>query len=161
MEYNEFILYSYHDALKHINSQEKLSSRHATLAAYIQQFTFFIKHKSGALNKVANALSRRTHLLVTMVLGFDLFCELLPSDPYFGQIMKDVEAGNRADYQMHYGVLFKGNQLCVPASSLRLIIIKELHEEGHVGRDKMVQLVGDSYYWTTMRKEITRFVKGC
>ncbi|KAG5527003.1 hypothetical protein RHGRI_028065 [Rhododendron griersonianum] len=164
LAYNEFILYSDHDALKHINSQEKLSSRHATWAAYIQQFTFVIKHKSGALNKVADALSRRKHLLVTMrakVLGFDLFRELLPNDPYFGPIMRDVEAGNRADYQMHDGFLFKGNQLCVPASSLRLKIIKELHEEGHVGRDKTVQLVGDSYYWPTMRKEITRFVEGC
>lgn len=76
---SEFILFSDHDALKHINSQDKLSSKHANWAVYLQQFTFVIKHKSGALNKVVDALSRRSFLLTTMrakVLGFDSFHEL-------------------------------------------------------------------------------------
>ncbi|GKF89244.1 putative reverse transcriptase domain-containing protein, partial [Tanacetum coccineum] len=32
------------------------------------------------------------------------------------------------------------NQLCIPDTSLRLKIIKELHGEGHVGRDRTLQL---------------------
>ena len=126
LAYHEFVLYSDHDALKHINSQDKLSSRHAIWAAYIQQFSFVIKHKSGALNRVADALSRRTSLLITMqtkVLGFDLFRELLSSDPYFGPIMDDVATRKRFDFLIHDGFLFKGNQLCIPDSSLRLRVI--------------------------------------
>ena len=57
LAYHEFVFYSDHDALKHINSQDKLLSRHAIWAAYIQQFSFVIKHKSEALNRVADALS--------------------------------------------------------------------------------------------------------
>ena len=38
LAYNDFILYSDHEALKHLNSQDKLSSRHAKWAAYVQQF---------------------------------------------------------------------------------------------------------------------------
>ena len=164
MAYHEFVLYSDHDALKHINSQDKLSSRHAVWAAYIQKFSFVIKHKSGALNRVVDALSRWASLLITMqtkVLGFGLFRELLSSDPYFGPIIDDVVTKKRFDFLIHDGFLFKGNQLCIPDSSLRLRVIQELHNEGHIGRDKTMKLVTDSYFWPTMRKEITKFVERC
>ena len=62
---------------------------------------------------------------------------------------------------MHDGFLFKVNQLCVPYCSLRLHIIQELHGEGHVGRDHMLQLVCDSYFWLTIRKEVELFVDRC
>ena len=119
MANHDFVLYSNHDALKHINSQDKLPSRHAVWATYIQQFSFVIKHKSGALNRVANTLSRRDSLLITIqtkVLGFDLFRGLLSSDPYFGPIMDDVATRKRFDFLIHDGFLFKGNQLCNPRS---------------------------------------------
>ena len=66
-----------------------------------------------------------------------------------------------SDFLLHEGFLFKGNQLCIPDSSLRLQIIRELHGEGHVGRDRTLQLVQSSYFWPTMRKEVGRYVKRC
>jgi len=62
----EFVLFTDYDALKHMGSQDKISSRHASWAAYLQQFTFVIKHKAGIQNRVADALSRRKNLLVDM-----------------------------------------------------------------------------------------------
>ena len=59
LAYNDFILYFDHEALKHLNNQDKLSTRHAKWAAFTQQFSFTIKHKLGALNKVADALSQK------------------------------------------------------------------------------------------------------
>ena len=61
--HKEFILYSDHAALKYINSQDKLSFQHAEWVAYLQQFTFVVKHTSGSLNKVINALSNVPHCL--------------------------------------------------------------------------------------------------
>ncbi|GJS92900.1 putative reverse transcriptase domain-containing protein [Tanacetum coccineum] len=66
-----------------------------------------------------------------------------------------------AYFFLHDGFLFKGNQLCIPGSSLRLQIIKELHGEGHIGRDRTLQLVQASYLWPTIRKEVDRYVKRC
>ena len=40
LAYNNFVLYSEHEALKHLNSQDKLLSRHAKWATYVQQFSF-------------------------------------------------------------------------------------------------------------------------
>ncbi|GJW74094.1 putative reverse transcriptase domain-containing protein, partial [Tanacetum coccineum] len=72
-----------------------------------------------------------------------------------------VQSGEKTDFILHDGFLFKGNQLCIPDSSLRLQIIKELHGEGHVSRDRTLQLVQASYFWPTMRKEVDCYIKRC
>lgn len=87
-------MYSDHEALKHLNSQDKLS-RHLGWVAYVQLFPFVIKHKSGALNKVADAFSWKVLLLTTIrtkVLGFDLLKDLLLTYPLFGPIISNVAA---------------------------------------------------------------------
>ena len=61
-------------------------------------------------------------------------------------MLDDVAAGNHSDFHVQDGFLFKGNQLCIPYSSLRLKIIRELHDEGHVGRDKIFALIAGSYF---------------
>ena len=54
-------------------------------------------------------LFRSLITMQTKVLGFDLFRELLSSDPYFGLIMDDVATRKRFDFLIHDGFLFKGN----------------------------------------------------
>ncbi|KAI3709992.1 hypothetical protein L2E82_39765 [Cichorium intybus] len=162
--HREFILYTDHDSLRHLHRQDKISARHARWVSFLEGFTFVVKHKAGISNRVADALSRRTNMLVTMrveVPGFDSFSELFATDPYFSTIIADVQAGKRTDFLLHNGFLFRGKQLCVPECSLRLKIIQELHGEGHVGRDRTVQLVQESYFWPGMRSEIEKFVQRC
>lgn len=67
----------------------------------------------------------------------------------------------RSDYSLVDGFVFRGNRLCVPECSLRLQIILELHREGHVGRDRTLKLVSDSYCWPTLRRDVERFVARC
>lgn len=57
--HHEFVLFTDHDALKHMDSHDKVSARHAGWFSYLQQFTFVIKHKANTLYKAANALRRR------------------------------------------------------------------------------------------------------
>jgi hypothetical protein len=47
-------------ALKYFNGQQHLNRRHGKWAAYLQKFSFTLKNKLGAQNKVANALSRKS-----------------------------------------------------------------------------------------------------
>ena len=99
----DFVLFTDHDALKHLDSQVKVSARHASWIAYLQQFTFTIRHKSGKLNRVADALSRR-HVLLTMlhasVPALSCFSELYESDPFFTSVLLDVKAGSNSDYTL-------------------------------------------------------------
>lgn len=81
----EFVLFIDHDALKHMGSQDKLSSRHVSWFSYLQQFTFVIKHKAGALNKVTDALSHRYPFLTSMhilAVEFSVIPGLYPTDSF-------------------------------------------------------------------------------
>lgn len=62
---------------------------------------------------------------------------------------------------LHDGFLFRDNRLCIPDCSLRLQLTSELHNEGHVGRDRTLLLVSSSYFWPSLRRDVTRFVERC
>jgi hypothetical protein len=82
--------------------------------------------------------------------------------------LKNSVGGNMAltqgEYFMQDGYLFKGKQLCIPIGSMRGNIIRELHSSGlagHFGKDKMLALIEDKYYWLNMKKDITRYMAQC
>lgn len=157
-------MFTDHVALKYLGNQDKISARHASWIAYLQQFTFVIKHEAGKLNKVADALSRRHNLLAALqisVPGFTSFSDLYATDSFFATIWADLRQGPVFDYTLTNGFIFHNNKLCIPDCSLRLQIIKELHNEGHVGRDRTLKLVTDQDFWPGMRRDVERFVVRC
>jgi len=130
--------------LQHLNSQKKMSVDRVKWSAYLHEFTFVLRHKSGKENKVADALSRRSHLLTTISVTVTSFEEIrseYPDDHDFGHIYKALLNGELYDhpkFSIHDGYLFRGNQLCLPATSIREFVLRELHGggcSGHLGRD--------------------------
>lgn len=97
----------------------------------------------------------------TTVAGFSTFADLYETDPFFARILDDVKLGLSSTYTLDDGFLFKDLCICVPDCSMRLQIISELHNEGHVGRDRTLQLVTQSYFLPTLRKDVERFVARC
>ena len=168
--HREFILYTDHDSLKHLHSQNKLNARHARWMDYLWQFEFVIKHKSGTENKVANALSRRPHLLhvfSTNVAGFENLKIEYANDEDFGKIWSDLSTYQHTssnDYLLRNGFLFYKSRLCVPRGSFREFLITELHGgglAGHFGQDKTFAIVADRFYWPRMRRDVHTVVDRC
>ncbi|WVZ70611.1 hypothetical protein U9M48_019260 [Paspalum notatum var. saurae] len=93
----------------------------------------------------ADALSRRACLLTT-------FEAKLPGM----EQMKDLYEND--------GYLFKNERLCIPRSSLRDKLIRELHSSdlsGHVGRDKTIANLQARYYWPQLKRDAGKFVQRC
>ena len=70
----EFTLYIDHEALRFLHSQKKLSARHGHWVETLQDYSFSLRHRPGRENRVADALSRRSHTLQisqAAIIGFD------------------------------------------------------------------------------------------
>ena len=144
----EFVLYSDHSALRHLQDQRKVSDRHSRWIEYLQDYTFVIRHKKGKDNAVADALSRRPHVLHMMqvrVLGFEQMVDAYADCPDFGKLYSLVSSGPNPecrDFCISEGYLFRGKRLCIPRTSIRDFLIWETHAgglSGHHGVNKTIQ----------------------
>jgi hypothetical protein len=169
----EFVLYSDNHALQFVTQHEKLNQKHAKWVEYMHNFTFVIKHILGTANKVADALSRKCLLLQEFQvkkLGFENLKDMYAGDADFAEAYEAAEnpvLRDRIpwiDYMIQEGLLFRGNQLCIPNFSMRENLLKEKHSgglAGHFGHDKTFTKLSESYFWPGMRSEVKRFIDRC
>jgi hypothetical protein len=160
----EFVLYSDNHALQFMTQQEKLNQRHVKWVEYMQSFTFVIKHISGTANKVVDALSRKCLLMqefrVKMYRNDLDFKEVYEASK--NPILRD--RSQWTEYMIQDGLLFKGNELCIPKCSMRESLLKEKHSGGlvgHYGHDKTFSKLNGSYFLPGMRTDVKKFVDGC
>ena len=165
----EFIIHSDHESLKYLKGQANLSKRHAKWVEFMESFPYIVKYKKGKENVVADALSRKNTSLLTRlevnVLGLDDIKSLYASDPFFGPIFAQCSIDKGIDdFYLHKGFLFKQNKLCIPKSSLQLLLLQESHGGGlmgHFGRDKTYDMLSTHYFWPKMKRDVERHVQRC
>lgn len=147
-----------------------MSACHVKWSAFLHEFSFVIQHKAGKDSKMADALCRRAHLVSTMsitVLGFKEIRREYSEDKDFGSIYVGILGGERAKhphFNIHDGYLFRGVQLCLPATSICEHVVRELYGggcSGHLGRDKDLTLIGDRYFWPRLRTDVATICELC
>ena len=89
-------MYLNHEALKYLNFQKRLISRHSKWVEFLQNYTFVLKQKARVENKIADALNRRVIILVAMsaeVIRFERLRGEYESCPNFGEICVTLWGG--------------------------------------------------------------------
>jgi transposase InsO family protein len=67
-------------------------------------------------------------------------------------------------FLLHEGLLYCANKLCVPASSVRLLVLQEAHVGGLMGYfyvKKTEDVLAAHFFWPRMRRDVERYVSRC
>ena len=163
----EFVIRTDHVSLKRLKGQGKLNRRHAKWVEFIEAFPYVIKYKQGKENIVVDALSIRYALVFTLnakLLGFKYVKELYANDDDFASVYGACEKAVFGKFYRLDVYLFRENRLCVPNSSMRDLLMREVHGGGlmgHFGVRKTLDVLHEHFFWPKMKRDVERACARC
>src|SRR3990170_2488906 len=93
-----------------------------------------LKHKKGKENVIADALSRRYTMLSQLdfkIFGLETIKDQYVHDAEFKDVLQNCKEGRTWNkFIVNDGFVFRANKLCIPASSVRLLLLQEAHGGG-------------------------------
>jgi hypothetical protein len=99
------------------------------------------------------------------IFGLESLKELYATDFDFKDAYENCREGRTWNkYVLHDGLLCRANKLCVPASSVRLLVLHEAHGGdlmGHFGAKKTEDVLAAHFFWLKMRSDVERYVSRC
>ncbi|KAL4568635.1 hypothetical protein LXL04_024250 [Taraxacum kok-saghyz] len=169
----KFIVRTDQQSLKYLFEQRLIGSEYQKWISKLVGFDFEIQYRSGASNRVADALSRKEPIkgCNIMELGVWEHRDQLKKEMAEDELLRKLRRDLTADPQSHKdftlfqdNVLFKG-RLMIPASSaVKNSIIHEFHNSpigGHAGEKKTMYRAALEVYWTGLRQDIVDYIRKC
>lgn len=182
LEGYHFTVITDHQSLRWLHSIKSPAGRLARWSIFLQQYDFEIKYRKGALNRVADTLSRQPLSLPSSESGTHELCAMNgpPECSWYQKKKAEVEKNPEScpDYCIRDDRLYRhwwdpGDltepelvepwKLCVP-TPLRLAVLQENHDAppaGHMGIAKTIARISLRYYWPGMFRDIAKYVRDC
>ena len=179
IEAYDFRVVTDHSSLRWLCSMKNPTSRLARWALELQAHRFTIEHRKGALNNVADALSRLYEEGEEVEVA-SLAWSVNTDDAWYIEWLRKVRerpqeypmwkvvAGNLYSYRPDAEVdeLLGDDdawKLVVP-SEHRMEVLRECHDDptaGHMGREKTFARIARSYYWPRFYTDTADYVRSC
>lgn len=161
-------------AIRATAEKRDIHPRVARWWAYMQDFNFDVKYRSGAQSAHVDYLSRNPVecLLVDITEG-EWIRTVQEQDPAIAVIRRILEAGGSEPctrqyfdiYDLKGGVVFRrttsGNKWVVPRMA-RFNVVKMCHDDqGHFALEKTLEKVRENYWFSGMRRFVSKYVRAC
>ncbi|XP_057786354.1 uncharacterized protein LOC131003815 [Salvia miltiorrhiza] len=177
---SEFVIRSDQKSLRELLQQVIQTPDQQLYIRKLMGYKFRIEYKSGATNKVADALSRRDEaemgdgeaetLLLAVAHPLPEILEILRADVRTNgelmELMGQIQEGQApAGYRVADGLIYRGRQLVVASSSAaKPALLYEHHatpSAGHPGVERTLRRLASTFYWAGMRSDVKKFVASC
>ncbi|KAI3683026.1 hypothetical protein L1987_83492 [Smallanthus sonchifolius] len=164
------VVFTDHKSLQHIFNQKELNMRQRRWVKLLNDYDCEIRYHPGKANVVANALSRKDHVMLQCVrIQTDIQNRILEAQHVSiteGNMYEEMSCGVELQLESKpNGLLYYLNHIWVPdRDDLRAFLMNEAHKTRysiHPGADKMYQDLRQQYWWPGMKKGIALYVAKC
>ena len=99
------------------------------------------------------------------IFGLETSKDQYVHDAEFKDVLQNCKEGRTWNkFVINDGFVFRANKLCIPASSVHLLLLQEAHGRGltgHFGIKKTEDILATHFFWPKMRWDVERFVARC
>lgn len=168
-----FELKTDNQGLKYIFTQPHLNARQRRWLEFLSEYDFEIEYIKGKENRVADALSRRRHLMTIATFKTSFKRQVMDEqehDPWYEQVKLTLEHDPTNPKVEGYtldedGLLRYNNRIYIPNSGdLREVVLSEAHNapySGHPGVNKLYVDLKKLYFWQGMKNDTVKYVAKC
>src|SRR5436190_4810744 len=170
LEGYSFTVVTDHQSLRWLHKIESPTGRLARWLFELQQYDYEIKYRRGALNRVADALSRQPEVSAAQPIHcrwYNRLYRAVQDDPaaHPDYRIRNDRLMRHILHSLNFKEVPSDTQwkMCVPREQ-RQEILRQYHDAptaGHGGIAKTIVRIADKYYWPGMLREITAYVRGC
>lgn len=144
--------------------KKETNPRIARWVLEMQNYDYVLEHRPGSRMLHVDALSRQ--IMIIEDNSFDRNLALCQNDdPTIIKIQRELERSEQKLFEMRNGLVYRkhrGQILFYVPTALETSVMHKYHNElGHVGVEKTVRNIMNSYWFPEMKSKVKNHIKGC